>query len=307
MNKFISVGVYGGGSWGTALSCLVAKKQRNVKLCLRDKKIISEMNQHNTNTKYLDNIKLPVNIIATNSFYDLIKSDAIILALPSNKLMLGIENLKLSGLDKNTVLLIATKGLVSHPADLFSNRIKSIISNPIAFISGPNFAKEIAQNILSASTIASEDMAIALKLKNTLESENFIVSITDDIITVQIAGAIKNIIAIRMGIEEAEGDHSNTKAWLITQGIQEIKKLSQAFGGKLDTLLQPAVIGDLALTCYSPESRNRKFGYDLAISNKTTDQNLVEVLKSLRLILELGNLHNIDLPLINSVAKRLFG
>jgi glycerol-3-phosphate dehydrogenase (NAD(P)+) len=310
MNNFEHFAVYGGGSWGTALACNVARRHKKVELFLRDQQIINEILHYNTNTKYLGNILLPSNIHPSNDLPSALAQEVIIIAIPSTAFSDTINILKEARLPPNTVLLIATKGLCSNPTRLLSEQVKSILPNPIAFIAGPNFAKEVAGNFLTPVTIASEDLSLAQKLQASLITENFHITTTNDIITIQIAGVVKNIIAIASGLREARGCGENARAGLITQGLQEIMALSKVMGGQFDTLLSYGVVGDLVLTCHSRTSRNTKFGFELAKQQATTQflQNypyLVEGIEATKLIMDLIKKYNLDLPIISLVAQEL--
>ena len=310
MNKFNHIAVYGGGSWGTALAYQVARTHKNVELFLRDQKIIAEILNYNVNAKYLGNIKLASNIHPSHELSRILDQEVIILAIPSRAVTDTIKLLKEAKLPPTTVLLIATKGLGNEPIELLSDKIKSLLPNPIAFIAGPNFAKEVASNLLTPVTIASQDINLAKRLAISLGTENFITETTDDIVTVQIAGAVKNIIAIKSGMYEAMGYGENAKAGLITGGLQEIRILSKILGGRHETLLSYAVIGDLVLTCHSTTSRNTRFGYELA-KKKDIQQllknypYLVEGVESTKLVMGLAKKYDIDLPIISSVAREL--
>lgn len=317
-NQIKDFAVYGGGSFGTALACVVANIQEQVFLFLRNADIIAEILNKKTNSKYLNDILLPYNINPTNKLEDIINCDAIIIAVPSNSFLDVILTLKENGLSSKTILIIATKGLVSDYSDdtkqenvrLLSEKIPKIISNPFAFLAGPNFAHEIANKMLTASTIACTDIEIANKIAKNLESKNFIVNTTNDIITVQIASVIKNVIAIQSGIYQAMGYGDNAKSFLITQGIKEIRDLATKIGGQFDTLLEPAVLGDLILTAYSQSSRNTKFGFELYYQNNIplfikNYPKLVEGIKGAHLINKLAIKHNVYLPIVNKVDQLL--
>ena len=310
MNKFKNIAVYGGGGWGCALACQVARVQNQAILYLRSEQIASEIEKQHTNTKYLGDAVLAANIIPSTDLKNILTCDLIIIAVSSYSFAQAITSLKNAGLNPNTTLLIATKGLSDNPVELLSDKIKSSIPNAFAFISGPNFAREVVANLLTPATIASSDLDLAKKIALTLASENFITSVTQDIITVQIAGAMKNIIAIRSGMFEGYGYRENAKAGLITDGLKEIEDLSRAMGGEFDTLLTPAVLGDLMLTCYSQTSRNTKFGYEFA---KACDPksffksypHLIEGKESAPLVLTLAEKYNVKLPIIVSVVEAL--
>lgn len=306
--NFKTISVYGAGGWGSALACQIARNYSKVPLFARRIEIIKEISSYNTNSKYLGaDIKLPSNIVASNELEHILSSDVIIISVPSYAFIETIKKLKDNGLKEDIVILIATKGLSASPASLFSEQITKIVKNPFAFISGPNFAREVAKNLLTPATIASNDINLANHLKSSIESSNFIVTTTTDITTIQISGAVKNIIAIKSGIYQALGHGENAKAGLITDGLKEIMILSDKFGGRKESMLLPAVMGDLMLTCYSRTSRNTRFGYEFALSdNKEAFLKnypyLVEGVESVKLIMELAKKHNIrNLDIISSV------
>lgn len=302
--------VLGGGSWGTALACQIAKKQAYVDLVMRDAEIADEIRCHHTNKKYLGEIKLPENIRATTDWTRLKEAGTIVLALPSYAFFQALSVLKLLGIDEDVNLVVTTKGLSKNPVELISSRLERSLPNKIAFLAGPNFAKEVASGSISAATVASKDLGLAKELASYISSENFVTSSGDDIITIQVAGIVKNIIAIQSGINEARNYGENARAMLVAEGAKEIFTIAKALGGKVDSLVEYGVIGDLVLTCYSKTSRNTRFGYELAgqtnpslfVQNYPT---LVEGKESARLILELTKPYNLDLPIIRSVVELL--
>jgi len=315
MDKFKNIAVYGGGSWGTALACQAARCCDNVAIFLRDGDVIQEIMSNRTNTKYLGyDIKLPNNIVPTNRLNSILDKEVIIIAVPSFAFQDTISILKDTGIGEDVVLLVATKGFGRNPTELFSDKIKAILpNNPLAFIAGPNLAKELALNLSTSVTIASLEIDVARKLAVSLVSKQFQVTITDYIVAIQVAGAVKNIIAIQGGIYDARGYGQNAKAGLITGGIQEIKILSEAIDGELgdnSILHSPGILGDLVLTCYAKESRNTRFGYELGNHQdveKFLNENtyLVEGRESAKLVLDLIRKYNLSLPIISSVAEEL--
>ncbi|MFY9589896.1 NAD(P)H-dependent glycerol-3-phosphate dehydrogenase [Rickettsia endosymbiont of Halotydeus destructor] len=311
---FKNIAIYGGGSFGTALACQVARCYSNAALFLRDNDIASEINIKKTNSKYLGKIILPNNIVASTDLFNIKDFEVIIIATPSSVFEDTIKLLKASCISSNTVLLIATKGFAKNPTELLSNRIKSILlDNPVAFLAGPNLAKEIVQGLLTSATIASSDKNLADKLAASLASKFFITTTSDDIVTLQVAGAIKNIIAIKSGLYEAEAQGENARALLITEALKEISILSKALGGMQsdsDILLKPGVAGDLILTCYSRISRNARFGYELGTSRDKKKflqeyKSLVEGREAIKLVLDFIQRYNLSLPVISSVASEL--
>ena len=301
--------VIGGGSWGTALACLVARAVGSVSLYAIEDRVVEEINNKQQNSAYLGGVVLPMGIHATSNIQDIIACDVIIIAAPSYVFEKILQQLKEHGLSKNTILLIATKGLCENPSQLFSDKVESELDNIYAFISGPNFAKEVAEDKFSSVTISSKNMDIANKIASILASKKLEVTVSDDIITVQIASIIKNIAAIKSGIIQGDGAGDNAKAWLISCALQEIAMIAKVLGGKPETLSLPAVVGDLVLTCYSITSRNTKFGYEFHQNNYSRDfldnyPILVEGVSSARLLKDFlkANQINLDLPIISSIS-----
>ncbi|XVN43082.1 MAG: NAD(P)H-dependent glycerol-3-phosphate dehydrogenase [Candidatus Rickettsia vulgarisii] len=315
MNKYKNIAIYGGGSFGTALACQVARCYENVNILLRNDKIIDEIENNRTNVKYLgDNIKLPENISPCRDISAILDKEVIIIAVPSHAFSETLNILKYAKMSPDIVLLVATKGFGKNPTELLSDKIKEILPhNPWAFISGPNLAKEVAKNLPTSVTIASYDINIAKKLAVSLVSERFEVSVAIDFVAIQVAAAVKNIIAIKSGWYDAKNYGYNAKTTLITSGLQEIKILSEAIGGKLgddSVLCSPGILGDLILTCYSKESRNNKFGYELGMQqdiHKFLNEypQLVEGREAVKLVVDFIKKYNLSLPIISSVASKL--
>ncbi|WP_341787785.1 NAD(P)H-dependent glycerol-3-phosphate dehydrogenase [Rickettsia endosymbiont of Cantharis rufa] len=311
MNKFKNIVVYGGGGFGTSLASLAAQNCNNVTLFLRDKKIAKEILHNKTNVKYLGDIKLPAHLQATTNL-DIIKDfELIIIAVPSYAFDDSIKLLKTHGISTDNTLLIATKGFARNPTELFSDRLKTLLPNsPIAFLSGPNLVKELVKNLPSSASIASLDIDVANKIANNLSSKIFTTNVTSDIVTLQMAGALKNIFAIKSGIDLAREQGENARATLIVSALKEIATLSKALGGMQENsniLLEAGVVGDLVLTCYSLGSRNTKFGYELGISSDKKKflqeyKELVEGREALKLVLDLIKKYNLHMPIISEVA-----
>ncbi len=306
--------VIGGGSWGTAIACHLARINHSVFLYARDSKIVNEINTKSTNSKYLANIKLPKGLKAVDKLESLkTKIDSIIIAVPSYSFSNIVDMLINIGiLYEGIPILIASKGIATNPVQLFSKKIDNSVGNiKYAFIAGPNFATELANNQFTAFTISSLSIELANKFKRSFITDNVDITICDEIITTQIAGIVKNIIAIKSGIMTAANYGKNAIAWLITEGIKEIAIISQAFGGKKESIITSAVIGDLVLTASSIISRNTRFGYDLhknEYSKKVFNLYkgyVVEGLESGKLISKLIAPYNLKVPVITSVTKIL--
>ncbi|MFV9890820.1 MAG: NAD(P)H-dependent glycerol-3-phosphate dehydrogenase [Rickettsia conorii subsp. raoultii] len=313
MNKFKNIAVYGGGSFGTSLASLAAQNCNNVTLFLCDEAIAKEILHNKTNVKYLGDIKLPTHLQVTTNL-DIIKDfELIIIAVPSYAFDDSIKLLKTHSISKDNTLLIATKGFARNPTALFSDRLKTLLphSSPTAFFAGPNLAKELAKNLPASASMASLDIDIANKIAYNLSSKIFTTNVSSDIVTLQVAGALKNIFAIKSGIDLARKQGENARATLIVAALKEIAILSKALGGmqkNSDILLEAGVVGDLVLTCYSLGSRNTKFGYELGISSDKKKflqeyKELVEGREALKLVLDLIKKYNLHMPIISEVAS----
>ncbi|WP_218460778.1 NAD(P)H-dependent glycerol-3-phosphate dehydrogenase [Rickettsia sp. TH2014] len=310
MNKFKNIAVYGGGSYGTSLASLAAQNCNNVTLFLRDEEIAKEILHNKTNVKYLGDIKLPAHLQVTTNLSVIKDFELIIIAVPSYTFDDSIKLLKTHGISQDNTLLIATKGFARNPTELFSDRLKTLLPHSTTvFFAGPNLAKELAKNLPASASIAGVDIDIANKIAYNLGSKNFTTNVTSDIVTLQVAGALKNIFAIKSGIDLAKKQGENARATLIVSALKEIATLSKALGSKrTDILLEAGVVGDLVLTCYSLGSRNTKFGYELGISSDKKKflqeyKELVEGREALKLVLDLIKKYNLHMPIISEVAS----
>lgn len=311
MNNFKKFAVVGSGSWGSTIAAHLARIHESVVIYSNSKEVADEINNKKTNSRYLESVILPANLAATDNIAEVANSEVIFIVVPSNVFGNVLEEMKKHYVPLTTVFVIGTKGICSNPVELLSERFKRHFSNPFAFFSGPNFAKEVALGKFSSATVSSPDLALANNLAQKLSTPSFEISTTQDIITVQISSLVKNMVAIKSGILEASGAGENARAWLITKALQEIFHISSIIGGKLETFLEPAVIGDLILTSYSKTSRNTKFGFDLHQNNYSKDfissySTLVEGLEAAKLVKPFLLKYNIklsDLPIINSVLE----
>ncbi|WCR57182.1 NAD(P)H-dependent glycerol-3-phosphate dehydrogenase [Rickettsia asembonensis] len=260
MNKFKNIAVYGGGSFGTSLASLAAQNCNNVTLFLRDEKIAKEILHKKTNIKYLGDIKLPAHLQATTNLSVIKDFELIIIAVPSYAFDDSIKLLKTHCISKDNTILIATKGFARNHTELFSDRLKTLLPHSTtAFFVGLNLAKELAKNLPTSASIASLDIDIANKIAYNLGSKNFTTNVTSDIVTLQVAGALKNIFAIKSGIDLAKEQGENARATLIVAALKEIAILSKALGGMQERadildLLDNAAIKDEFVGDTSPRT-----------------------------------------------------
>lgn len=262
--KKIRFAVIGGGSWGTTIADLLATKGFKVKLWAREREVVESINSKNINEFYLPQIKLSKNLRAFEDINAAISGvDVLINAVPVQFIRKVFNQIKER---KNIrIVLNLSKGIeidtLKIPSEILTEFFKPDI---IYTLSGPNFATEIAQKKPAATTIAGKDRKTRILLQKIFSTPYFRVYENDDIIGCEIAGAVKNVVAIAAGISDAMGFGNNAKAALITRGLNEIRNLGKTKGAKDITFLGLSGLGDLVLTCNSNISRNYTFGYNIA-------------------------------------------
>jgi glycerol-3-phosphate dehydrogenase (NAD(P)+) len=259
-DKNFHVGVIGGGAWGTALAILANRAGSRVTLCTRNTNVIQSIREHRSNEVYLPSVFINPSIEVTDKVVEVCHSDVLILAVPSHILRSACIAIS-DTLDARIPLVIASKGIERGSLMLMSEVVIDLLpKNPLAVISGPNFAEEAARGIPTATTVASTDAKLRDTLTYAVGGKLFRPYLTDDIMGAQIGGAVKNVIAIACGIAVGKGLGENTRAALVTRGFTEMARIAQLKGGRYETLMGLSGLGDLILTCGSIKSRNLSFG-----------------------------------------------
>ena len=269
------VGVVGAGAWGTALAITAARAGSDVTLWAREPEVVASINGRQENEMFLPNIKLPDNIRAVNNLETMLAQDALLMVAPAQYVGSTCEGLASAGLDDTLPIVICSKGIEQDSLRLMSEVVTERLPNPLAVLSGPTFAIEVAKGMPASVTFACGDGALGQKLAELVVHPKFGVYHSDDVIGPQICGAMKNVIAIACGIVEGKGLGESAKAALITEGLAEINQLCVAKGGKPETAMGLCGLGDLILTCNSHTSRNMSLGYALG-QGKTLKEILSE-------------------------------
>jgi glycerol-3-phosphate dehydrogenase (NAD(P)+) len=258
------IAVLGAGSWGTALAILLARNGADVMLWGLAQEV-EALIADGENRYFLPGVSFPQNLQPTADLKQAVATaDEVLVVVPSHvfpAVLSDVEPL----LQPETTLSWATKGLEKQSGELLSSVAQKILGErPIGIISGPTFAGEVARDMPTAVTVASTSTEHAERLASYLHSDRFRAYSSDDIIGLQIGGAAKNVMAIAAGIADGLNFGANTRAALITRGLAEIMRLGQAMGGKAETFMGLAGLGDLALTCTDNQSRNPRMGLALA-------------------------------------------
>lgn len=299
----MKIAIIGSGSWGTALGLVAHRSHNQVIIWSRNISTALEINNKHSNKIYLENISIPESIKATSNLNDVLDSDILLLVIPSQNIRKICEDLAHLNLDSSKILVVCAKGIEQDSLKLMSEVVSEILpSNPIAILSGPNFALEVADNLPAIASISASNKDLSLMLSKSLTNPNFRVYPNEDIIGTQILGAAKNVLAIATGIIIGKKMGENAKAAIFSRGICEINNLILAKKGKVDTILSPAGIGDLHLTCGSVTSRNTAYGISLSLG-KSEVNNVIEGINTSKSIYLLAKSLNIHMPVIEAIYK----
>ncbi|MBN8531612.1 MAG: NAD(P)-dependent glycerol-3-phosphate dehydrogenase [Alphaproteobacteria bacterium] len=305
------ISIIGAGAWGTALAMLCNRAGREVTLWGRSAGLVEEMRQRTMNNRYLPGIYLDPSIRLTNDIAEACQTELLIVSVPAQHMrstIIGITD----HLAASVPIVIASKGIERGSLALMSEIVKAVLPvNPVAMLSGPNFAGEAANGIPTATTIACKDKRLGEDIMRSIGSTLFRPYLSTDVIGTQIGGATKNVIAIACGIAYGKKMGENTRAALITRGLAEIARLCLAKGGKYETLMGLAGIGDLVLTCSSTQSRNFSLGMQLADGKDRSTTlagraGIVEGASTAQSVTELSRKLGVEMPICQAVSDILY-
>lgn len=312
MTHPMKIGVAGAGAWGTALAITSNHAGCDVLLWARKSEIAEEINSTQKNSNYLPNIKLDKKIRATSSLIDIIDCNALIITVPAQTLRDFCISLKNNGIKNNVALIICCKGIEQVTHYLMSEIVAEILPhNPVAILSGPNFASEIASGLPAAATLACKEQQIGMQLVTALGSKLFRIYYSPDITGAQVGGAVKNVLAIACGIAIGRGLGENARAALVTRGVAEISRLCVAKGGAVETLMGLSGLGDIMLTCGSLTSRNMALGAELGKGRKASEilkatDKITEGVATAQSVVELADILKIDMPICRAVNNIIY-
>lgn len=263
------IGIVGTGAWGTALAMVARKAGRDVILRARDNARADLINSRHRNEDYLPGVALDPAIRATTDIADIAGCDVILAVTPTQATRATIADLA-TLVRPDVPIVICAKGLESGTGRLLSEVITETLSDagvavpPLAVLSGPTLAHEVAAGLPAATTIACADNAVAEALAAALRGDAFRPYASADVIGAQVGGAVKNVIAIACGVSDGCGLGDNTRAALLTRGLAEVTRFAVALGAEPATMMGLSGIGDMVLTCAAETSRNHRFGVGLA-------------------------------------------
>ncbi len=313
VNQRHPIAVLGAGSWGTALAIHLADSNHDVLLWGNEPEHIKLLSEQRCNQQFLPDVDFPDLLQLTDSLEQALASPAwILIAIPSHAYR--------SFLQKNADLFAGKAGIAwaSKGMEVGTGKlIHQVIAEELphckktAVMSGPTFAGEVARNLPTAITVASESESFSRQLSDDLHSGRFRVYLSSDLIGVELGGAFKNVLAIAAGAVDGLGFGANTRAALITRGLAEMMRLGEAMGGQRETFMGLAGVGDLILTCTDNQSRNRRTGLLLA-QGKTLEQvrkeigQEIEGIKTAKEVVNLARQHNVEVPISEQVYRVLY-
>ncbi len=303
-----NITIIGDGGWGTALAILLDQKGYPVTVWGAFPDYIENIKHTRINSKFLPNISLSESIVFTSNLKEsLHRADVVVLASPSQFMASIVEKIKPLVNTSKTIFVNVSKGLDTETQETIGDSVKRILGTiRYATLSGPCIAGEVARNIPTAVTVASEDRTTALTIQNIFSTPTFRVYTSSDVKGVELGGALKNIIAIACGVSDGLQYGVNTKSALLTRGLAEIVRLGTALGAIKETFYGLSGLGDLTTTCMSPRSRNRWFGEEIGKGRNAADilketEMVVEGVATAKAAADLARKLNIEVPVISGV------
>jgi glycerol-3-phosphate dehydrogenase (NAD(P)+) len=302
-----SITLLGGGSWGTALAKLLSDNGHNVTVWLRDENQCKQLSTERVNKKYLPNVQIPENIVFTSNINEAVKeAEILLLVTPTQKIREVLKQIN-DEYKTDKIIINASKGIEIGTMDLVSDIVKEETKNCVfAVLSGPSHAEEVGLSLPTAITVACENKEVAEKIQDAFMSTYFRVYTNEDVVGVELGGALKNIIALGAGISDGVGYGDNAKAALMNRAIVEIARLGIAMGADVHTFYGLSGIGDLIVTCTSKHSRNWNAGY-LIGQGLTKDEAVkkvgmvVEGIPTTYAAYELSKKLNVEMPIVNAM------
>jgi glycerol-3-phosphate dehydrogenase (NAD(P)+) len=301
------ISIIGAGNWGTTIACHIAKKNYDVCLWVYEPELADIIRNTRKNLWYLPDLTIPDNVRITSDFPDAIEKARFIINAVPTQFIRKVFSIPAS-YRTDAVIINLSKGIEKGTLLLPSEILKELTGLEVAVLSGPSFAKEVSKGLPTAVTLASRDRHQGLLIQDIFSSDKFRVYLHDDLIGVELGGALKNVIAIASGISDGLGLGFNARASLITRGLAEITRLGLAMGAHLRTFTGLSGVGDLILTCTSNLSRNYALGYRLGRGEKLPD-----ILKGMREIAEgvdtseaafkLSERYSVEMPITEKVYE----
>ena len=309
-----NLAIMGGGSWGTALSVVLAPRFERVRLWVYEQDLVERMRATRQNDVYMPGVSLPANVDVSSDIAECLDHANIVLGVMPSHVARSMYKQMAAHLTNSTAIVSATKGLENGTLMRMSEVIRAVFGPKfdarIAVISGPTFAREVARGDPTALVAASTDPQLAQTVQSAFAGPTFRLYTSPDPAGVEIGGAVKNVVAIGAGVCHGVGLGHNALAALITRGLAEISRLALAMGGHPKTLAGLAGLGDLVLTCTGDLSRNRMVGVELAKGRKLDEivnsmKMVAEGIKTTSATVDLARQHGVEMPIAQQMHAML--
>ena len=302
------VAVLGGGAWGTALATAMLRAGNDAMLWARDDDTVEAINGRRENPRYLPGIALDPAPRATTDLDEALAEAATVLAVTPAQTMRAVLGQVAGRLAPAVPVVLCAKGIERATGRRVSEIAAEVLpQSPVAVLSGPSFATDVARGLPTAVTVAARDEALAARLSAAFSSSSFRCYSTDDLIGVEIGGALKNVLAIAAGAVSGAGLGASAQAAMVTRGFVELRRLGATFGARPETLMGLSGLGDLILSCGSAQSRNFSYGLALGRGLPLDGLPLAEGAATAGIAAEMAAARGIDAPIVAAVAALLAG
>jgi len=315
LNPPTNYAVIGAGAWGTTLANLLAEKGNPVTLWVYETDLCTRMQQTRINDIYLPGFSLSQNLRFTSDLQQAVRGRELLLFVTPSQLTRRVLQQVVAEIDPEALVVSASKGIENDSLMLLSQVFEELLPpamhRQLGFLSGPSFAKEVARKIPTAVVAAARDLAVAERIQEIFSTELFRVYTHDDIIGVELGGAMKNVIALAAGVADGLGFGYNTRAALITRGLAEMTRMGRRLGGSAETFAGLSGMGDLVLTCTGDLSRNRTVGVELGKGRKLDEilsgmPTVAEGVKTTLSAYQLARKLAVEVPIIEQMYHILY-
>ena len=314
-SEAITIGVVGGGSWGTALANLLAEKGQRVDFWVYEREVKEQILQQRENQLFLPGCPLSENLAPSNDLAGVVTGKDLVLLVTPSHIVREISTMMASSLGKDTLVVSASKGIenLTHltMSGILGETLPHIDRECLAVLSGPSFAREVATGVPTVITAASASAETAETVQQVFSTPAFRVYTSEDVIGVELGGSVKNVIAIAAGIVDGLGLGLNTRAALITRGMTEMRRLGLRLGANPRTFTGPAGLGDMVLTCTGTLSRNhtvgKKIGEGKTLSEILSEMRMVaEGVKTAKSVYNLSRRLGVEMPISHEIYRILY-
>lgn len=311
----IRAGVIGAGAWGTALGHLMARKDGEVIVWAYEPEVAEEINRHHENKTYFPGVDLPANLRATNRLEECLRDRELVFCVAPSHAVRAVMTSAAAHLPEGVPIVSASKGIENQTLMTMSEVLEDVLPmvyHPmLAFLSGPTFAREVAQNVPSLASVAARFEKVAEDVQQKVSSLTFRLYTSTDVAGVELGGALKNVIAIAAGAAYGLGLGTNTIAALVTRGLAEMSRLAVKRGANPLTVAGLSGMGDLVLTCTGPLSRNRTVGQKLGQGMKVAEivkdmRQVAEGIKTAKSVYNLARREEVEMPISEQVYRMLY-